>query len=195
MKPFSGYEAKKKTTREHIPAGGYVVKVLDVKEDECKWGNVLEISFDVIEGQYTGFFKADYKNNGYEDKKWRGKYRLNVPKDDGTDEDNQTKVNFNDVMYSFEDSNNKFHWDWDETKLKGLTIGALFRRKEWEINGYTGFWSECCKLIPAQDIRDGNFEIPKDKLLNNKKNNKAQELGVGGPSFEDITDTDDEFPF
>lgn len=56
MKKFSGFEAKKQAAREVLPAGGYVVKVLDVAEQHYTWGDVLEISFDVIEGAYTGFF-------------------------------------------------------------------------------------------------------------------------------------------
>ena len=30
MKPFNGYEAKKRIEREQLPIGGYVVKVLDL---------------------------------------------------------------------------------------------------------------------------------------------------------------------
>lgn len=57
MKKFSGFEAKKQAAREVLPAGGYVVKVLDVAEQHYTWGDVLEISFDVIEGAYTGFLR------------------------------------------------------------------------------------------------------------------------------------------
>lgn len=56
MKKFSGFEAKKQAAREVLPAGGYVVKVLDVAEQLIR-GDVLEISFDIIEGAYTGFLR------------------------------------------------------------------------------------------------------------------------------------------
>ena len=131
-----------------------------------------------------------YKNNINEDKKWRGKYRLNVPKDDGTKEDGWTKNTFNGAMYAFEDSNGGFHWDWDENKLKDLTVGALFRRKEWEYNGQTGWTTECCELIPAQDVRENNFQIPKDKPLKNKSTARSA-MPAG---FEEIVD-DDDLPF
>lgn len=191
MKPFSGYEAKKKAVREILPAGGYVVKVLDVKEQNYTWGNVLEVSFDIIEGPHAGFFASDYKNNINEDKKWRGKYRLNEPKEDGTKEDGWTINTFNGAMYAFEDSNGGFHWDWDEKKLKGLTVGALFRRKEWKYNGQTGWTTECCELIPAQDVRENNFQIPKDKPLKNKSTARSA-MPAG---FEEIVDDDDDPPF
>lgn len=192
MKPFSGYEARKKVAREQLPVGGYVVRVLDVHEQLYSWGNVLELSFDVTEGPYAGFFAADYKNNANEDRKWRGKYRLKEPKDDGTKEDGWTKNTFNGAMYAFEDSNNGFHWDWDEKKLKGLTVGALFRRKEWKKQDGTTDWCiECFALIPAQDVREHKFQTPKDKPLKDKPAPKSA-MPAG---FEEITDTDDDLPF
>ena len=191
MKPFNGYEAKKKATREQLPVGGYVVKVLDVQEQVYSWGNVLELSFDVVEGPHAGFFKADYDNNINEDKKWRGKYRLNEPKEDGSDMDAWTKRNFNGAMYAFEDSNDGYHWDWDESKLKGKIVGALFRNKEWEYNGRTGWTTECCELIPVQDVRENHFQMPKDKPLKNKPAPKS----IMPAGFEEIVDTDDDLPF
>lgn len=191
MKSFSGYEAKKKTMRENLPAGGYVVKIMDVKEQTYTWGSVLEMSLDVIEGERAGFFQSDYENNINEDRKWRGKYRLNIPKDDGTKEDGWTKNTFNGAMYAFEDSNKNYHWDWNEAGLKGKIVGALFRNKEWEYDGKTGWTTECCELIPAQDVRDNNFKIPKDKPLKNKQPAKST-IPAG---FEDITDDDDDLPF
>ena len=189
MRPFDGYEAKKKAVREILPAGGYVVKVLDVAEQVYTWGNVLEISFDIAEGDRTGFFSKDYKGNINEDRKWRGKSRLNEPKNDGSEKDGWTKATFNSAMFAFEDSNDGFHWDWDEKKLKGLTVGALFRNKQWEYKGQTGWTTECCELIPAQDVRENSFRMPKDKPL------KIQADQTAAPAdFEEITD-DDDLPF
>lgn len=190
MKPFKSYEAKKAVSRQPIPAGGYVVKVLDAVEITYSWGNVLQISFDVIEGEHTGFFAADYKNNTNEDRKWRGVIRLTEPKEDGSEKDGWTIRSFNNAMFCFEDSNPGFHWDWDEKKLKGLIVGALFRKKEWEWEGKTGWTSECCALATAEDIRANKFTVPKDKPLA-KKTTASQP----GPSdFEEIVD-DNDLPF
>lgn len=191
MKPFNGYEAKKQVAREPLPAGGYVVKVLDVQELTYSWGSVLEISFDVVDGERKGFFAADYKNQTQEDKKWRGKYRLSEPKDDGSEKDKWTKNTFNGAMFAFEDSNEGFRWDWDESKLKGKTVGALFRDKEWEKDNRTGWTTECCKLVPVEDIRQNLFKMPKPKPLAEKPKASAY-AAVSG--FEEITD-DDELPF
>jgi len=193
MKPFAGYEPKKQASREPIPAGGYVVKVLNAEEISYTWGNVIEISFDVIEGEKKGFFREDYKNNTNEDRKWRGKYRLNEPKEDGTEQDGWTKNTFNGTMFAFEYSNPGYHWNWDETTLKGLTIGALFRNREWEMNGRTGWTTECCALIPAEDVRSESFKLPKDRPLSKKKEEtKTIQQSI---SFEEIEDGEDDMPF
>lgn len=169
MKPFTGYKAEKSMgAREIIPAGGYVAKILDAKEVSYSWGSVLAISFDITEGEYKDFFKNDYNAQTGEDKKWRGVCRLPLPKDDGTEQDGWTKNSFNNAMFAIEDSNKGYTWNWDEKTLKGKNTGVLFRNKEWEMNGNSGWTTECYALAPVEDIHTGHFKIAKDKPLKNK---------------------------
>ena len=166
MKQYSGFEAKVSSgAREVLPAGGYVAKVISAKVEENDWGERLVIAFDICEGDYREFFKKDFDGNTNEDKKWRGVYRASIPTDDGSEKDGWKKRTMNNVIGSFEASNDKFHWDWDEKKLKGKLVGVLFRNKEWEMNGRTGWTTECCALTSADNIRDGKFNMPKDKPL------------------------------
>lgn len=166
MQRLNGYEkAEVLKNAERLPIGGYVVKLLNAEEKAYDWGRVLLISFDVDEGDYKGFYETDWKSQPVEDKKWRGTYRLNIPKEDGSEKDNFTMRVFKTVMTQLEEDNNGFHWDWDEKKLKGLKIGALMRNKEWEINGKRGFYTECFKLLPVENVRSGKFKMPEDKLL------------------------------
>lgn len=168
MKPFSGYKAEKAAPREHLPAGGYVAQIKDAKEIEYSWGNVLVVSFDIAEGEKKGFFAADYRNQQQEDKKWKGTYRLTVPKDDGSESDSRSKRTFGAAMWAIENSNQGYHWDWNETGLKGKLVGVLYREKEWEMNGSTGWFTECCAFIDAAAIRAGSFQTPKPKPLARK---------------------------
>ena len=119
MKPFGGYKAERQTAREQLPVGGYVAKILEAKELEYDWGNVLMLSFDIIEGEHKDFFKADYNAQQHEDKKWRGTYRLNVPKDDGTEKDGWTKNTFNGAMWAVEQSNPGLSLGLGRGQLKG----------------------------------------------------------------------------
>lgn len=174
MKAFNGYKAQKQGgTREILPAGGYVAKILNAEEKRYDWGDVLLISFDISEGERAGFFNKDYQENANEDKKWRGTYRLPIPKDDGSERDGWTKNTFGGAMWAIEESNPGYAWSWDEKTLKGKTVGVLFRNKEWEMNGNTGWTTECCKLESADDIRNGKFRMPKDKPLKNKQSNAS----------------------
>ncbi len=58
--------------------------------------------------------------------------------------------------------------NWDESSLKGKLCGALFRNKEYEFDGRQGFYTECFKFMPAEQIRYGEFDMPADKLLPKK---------------------------
>lgn len=177
MRAFKGYEAKKQgSAREILPAGGYVAKILNAEEKRYDWGDVLLISFDISEGEHSGFFNKDYQENTNEDKKWRGTYRLNIPKDDGSERDGWTKNTFGGAMWAVEESNQGYTWNWDEKSLKGKTVGVLFRNKEWEMNENTGWTTECCKLESADDIRNGKFRMPKDKPLKNKSTNNSSDF-------------------
>lgn len=187
MKQFSGFKAEKSTTREQLPAGGYVAKILNAEEVTYSWGSVLEIFFDILEGAHAGFFKKDFDAQQREDKKWRGKYRLSVPKDDGSEKDGWTKRTFNNAIYCIEDGNPGYHWNWDETTLKGKTVGVLFRNEEWEHNGNTGWSTRACALACVGDIKDGKFKMPKDKPLKNKQSSTPAIPG----GFEETTIPDD----
>ena len=187
MIPYTGYKAEKPASgKETLPVGAYIAKVLDVKEIPYDWGNVLVVSFDIAEGEHKDFFKTDYNANTNEDKKWRGTYRLNVPKDDGTEQDGWTKNTFNSAMYAVEASNKGYAWNWDEKTLKGKAAGVLFRNFEWEMNGKNGWSTECGMLLAVDDVRNGKFKPMKDKPLKNKA------VTTSGSSFSSFAEAPDE---
>lgn len=191
IRGYNNYSAKKSVSREPLPAGGYVCRILDVKIQNYTWGDVIVLSLDVVEGQYKDFFRKDYQAQSGEDKKWRGTLRLNIPKDDGSEKDAWTKRTFENAMWAFEASNNGYHFDWDEQKLKNLLVGVLYRNKEWEMNGNRGWTTESCAATSVEDIRSGNYKMPKDKPLSASANPAA---AGGYQSFASIGD-DDELPF
>ena len=195
MKVLNGYaSAQAYSDQERLPIGGYVLRILDVKYQENDWGDVIVLSFDIEEGEHKGFFKANYKAQTQEDKKWKGTYRLRVPKDDGSEQDGWTMRRFKTVMQNFEDSNNGYHWNWDEQTLKGKLIGALFNNKEYEFNGRRGFFTNCHSLVPVENIRSGKFSVPADTLL--KENRSASRPVPDADGFLNIPDgVDEELPF
>ena len=190
IKSYNGFKPERTTTRETLPAGGYVAKIMDATVINYDWGDVLKVDFDIAEGEYKGFFATDYRNNTNDDKKWRGTYRINIPNESNQYFDSQRK-SFNNLIACLEETNSGFHFDWDESKLKGKGIGVLFRNKEWEYNGSTGWTTECCTVTTAKDIREGNFKMPKDKPLKAK----AANTGAYSETAFVPVDDDSDLPF
>lgn len=172
MRNLSNSENYKKaqayTQQERLPIGGYVLKILNVEYKENDWGDQLILSYDVAEGDQKGFYKRNYQNQTTEDKKWKGTTRIKVPKDDGTEQDEWKMRSFKSMVEAFEDSNQGYHWAWDENTLKDKLIGGVFNDKEWEMNGRTGFFTNCHHLTSVENIRTGNFKIPDTTLLKTK---------------------------
>ncbi len=194
MKAFSNYENTKTITeRPILPVGGYIVKIraAQVKEYNGQSGPFLklELAFDINEGEYKGFYQADFDSQNTEDKKWKGVLRQFIPSDDGSEKDEKTKMFFKTMIEAIEDSNNGYHWDWDEKKLKGKIVGCLFRNEEWEYAGKSGWRTAPLKFISVDKIRDGKFKMPKDKPLVNNSTAPA------GFTPLDISVDDDDLPF
>lgn len=187
MKPFSDYEKTQALTDSvQLPAGGYIVKILGTELVEYDNYSKLLISLDIIEGEFKDYFASRYRADSSPDRKWKGVFRLSVPTDDGSEQDSFTKRLFKSAIEAIEDSNSGYHWDWDEAKLKGKTVGLLVRRKEWDYKGKQGWAPECFKLIGADLIRSGKFTVPADKPLSGSASSV--------PTATD-TSVDDDLPF
>ena len=82
MKPINNFDKVQATGAiDILPAGAYVCKIEKCTEEKNKsgTGTHLAILFDIVEGDYRGFFMADWKAQNREDKFWRGIIRQNVP--------------------------------------------------------------------------------------------------------------------
>ena len=190
MRQFADFKPEKPSSgRETLPAGGYVCKIISAKVEKNDWGETLMIAHDVSEGDYAGIFKRDYDNNEREDKKWRGTFRINLPNDDGTEQDNWKKRKFNTFIWSVEQSNPGYTWAWDEKTLKGKGVGLIYRNKEWEMNGRTGWTTEAAASDSVENIRAGKFRMLKDKPLP-----ESRKAAVAS-TFMDLDDNDESLPF
>lgn len=155
---------------EKLPVGGYVLKILGVKVESYNWGQVLVLRVDVAEGEHAGFYQKNYEMQ-QDNKKWKGTFRINLPKDDGTEQDSWAVKRLKASMTAIEKSNEGYAWNWDENSLKGKLVGGLFGNKEYEYNGQRGFFTDCRTLCSVEKIRSGNFTIPADKMLKEPANN------------------------
>ena len=187
MKQYNDVKAEKPSGgKETLPAGGYVCQIFSARVESGDWGDTLVVAHDVCEGEYAGLFKRDYENNPRDDKKWRGTFRLKLPKDDGSEQDAWKKRSLGNFIWAIEQSNPGYSWGWDEKTLKGKKIGLLYRNKEWEYNGRSGWTTEAAGTESVENIRDGKFRALKDKPLTNTP---------AVQTFNEITDDDGELPF
>lgn len=170
IKRFNDYETTQAyQDYQQLPKGGYVLKILNAEVCENSIGQYIKISCDVAEGEYSGFFAAEYKNQQSEDKKWHCNYLLNVPNDDGSEKDGWTKRRFKTVTEAMEDSNPGYHFDWDEQKFKGKLIGGIFNEREYEKNdGSIGKVTNLAQMCSVEKIRTGNYKLPADKKVQRK---------------------------
>ena len=150
-----------------LPRGGYICKIIGAKLIETNYGQSVKVALDIAEGDYAGYFQKKYDNNQNEDKKWSCSYLLSVPKDDGSEKDGWTKRRFKTFTDALESSNDGYHFDWDERKFKGKLIGVVFNWRQYDFNGTVGFSPNAATVTTVEKIRNGNFKIPNDKLLDN----------------------------
>lgn len=183
MKGYSNYQNGTPTAdTERLPIGGYVLKIMKAEEIiYSNGGRGLKLSFDIAEGEYKDFYKNNYSNQ-IEPKKWKGIYSFSVP-DESTEE--KYRRAFENRIACITDSNLGYEWDWDETKLKGKLVGAVFGNQEYDYNGSTGFFTKCFGLRTVSAIRENRFKVPVDRLLDKKDNTEGFY-----PVSEDIKDED-----
>lgn len=193
-KPSNWNDVKAAGERVKLPAGGYEAKIINAKVVNYDGSNGsyerLEIAVDITAGEYKDYYKQDFDSNTRDDKKWRGVARFYVPTDDGSEKDEYTKSVLKSVTDALEDSNKDYHWDWDETKLKGLKVGILVRDKEYEIDGKHGFSPEIFRFTDINRIKEGKFTVPKQKLLKGSSGTSA-----AASSGDDSAASDDDYPF
>ena len=164
MISYNGMKSERQTSNNALPAGAYIVEILNVQTADVKTGKQLVVSFDVCEGEYINFFRNDYKSNSSQNKKWRGVYRLGIPVEGSEYFEIQKRV-FNNFLWAIEESNPGYVFDGEEKRLVGKHFGALFRNKEWEYNGKTGWTSECASVTSVPCIESGDYKLPADKPL------------------------------
>ena len=197
MKPINNYDKVQgyATGASQLPVGGYIFKITGVRYENGQNGTSdrIVIAFDVADGEYTGFFKKKFDSDMNEDKKWKGTTTLYVPKEDGSEQDTWTIRKMKTFTNALEDSNQNYHFDWDENKWKGLLIGGVFGEVHTVIDGkqikYTTFKS----AHSVDDIRKGNFKLPKPQYKNGAMPQiPASLMPTGSDGFMQLDGDDDE---
>lgn len=180
MKPVKGYnDAQASEGFERLPAGGYVIKITGVKNDEEK--KYLKIVYDIAEGPERGRYKNEEPKNDFRHSFIRsyketalGMFKAFIIAVDGANE-----TNFNESIEK----------GFDETKLVGKLLGVLFGYEEYEANdGNIKERLYLAKFLNIEQVRAGDFRIPELKKLAGSESVKPTSAPPAG--FTPLNDAD-----
>ena len=169
IKRFSDYDTVKGYSDfQTLPKGGYVMEIKGATTHDNQYGQYIKVALDVKEGEYAGFYMKEYESQGTSgnDRKWHCYFLVNVPNDDGSEQDGWTKRRFKTFTEALEGSNPGYHFDWEESHFKGLLIGGLFNIREYKKgDGSTGKATNMARVTTVEKIRKGDFTLPDDSFL------------------------------
>lgn len=144
---------------QRLPAGGYVCRILKVKDHGDEQKPYLHFVYDIAEGDYAGYYSDDW---GKENEWAHDMRQYYTPAAFGI---------FKGFLKSVDISNNTHFEDEaatgiDENRLIGKFIGLIIGEEEYESNqGEVKTKLRVRGVRPIQTIRDGKFKVPELKKL------------------------------
>lgn len=163
MKIIEGWEEVKASGEfDTMPAGGYVMTIINAEDVEAK--EYLKLELEVGEGEWTGHAKATYERASFWPLVCYRSYKESA------------QGMFKAFTNAVEASNDGYTWNWNERSLEGLDVGVVFANEHYvKNNGNLGTRLVVQNIKSAQDIRDGKFKVPEDKWTDEAKALKEQD--------------------
>lgn len=164
MKNINWNEVQEASERKSLPVGAYIAGIVtaeDIPEKEY-----LNICWDVAEGEYRGYFHDLTKSMVERNKLNKGDWAWG----------GITKKSYKETALPFfksfltavEQSNPGYKFTNDEKTLRGKLVGVILGEEEYQGNdGTIKTKLVVSKFTRIDKIREGDFEIPPKKLLNN----------------------------
>jgi hypothetical protein len=169
-KNFAPSEGTQGSAFSPLPAGAYVGKIYGARVEDGPSGQRLAIQVDVEEGEFAGYFHRRFNadQGGRFTAKYKGVTRMNIP-DANTDAQRaewQQRA-LEGFAWALEQANEGYHWDWDESRLAGLSVGFTVREKDYFIpeSGNSGTTTEIFQFWPVGKVRAGEVRTPKKREL------------------------------
>jgi hypothetical protein len=153
MKPIEGYDLVNEAGEfKKLPAGIYGVRITGINNVPEK--EYLEVTCDIVKGEYANYFKALVDNGLRDTSKSIRSYKMNA------------LPFFKAFITAVEKSNPGYKWDWDETKLVGKNVIAVFRDEEYidkEGNVKTGI--RLYEFRSLEAYKEGKIKVPDVKKV------------------------------
>lgn len=181
MKPsYGNFEPRNNRSGIGLPpVGQYVAEIQGVRleTNPVSGRDMIVLMLEITEGEYANryheVFQSQRERFG-DSVKYRGTFRLTAPKEE---DESWMRQRFESNLWCVEQSNPGYHWDWDETKLKGKKVGINVRENVYTGNdGTEKTTTEIGQLEPIDDVRNGKCRDMKPR----KQNNTASATSTGG---------------
>lgn len=181
QKPLNYDETRAYVSYEPLPAGNYECEILKVDETESKKTKkpMLNIYLDIRSGEYKGFFSAEYEKDTRPEKKWPCiVYQL------VEDKDGYCHRGLKTFIEAVAASNRGFDpagiWGDDFCRaFKNLSVGAGFRREQYENQSGQLRWSTKCDVFfPIDEVESRS--VLEDKPLETARPSYAGDYDAGG---------------
>lgn len=157
MKPVKGYNnAQASEGFERLPAGGYIIKITGVKDDDEK--QYLKIIYDIAEGPEKGRYAKETAENDYRHSFIRSykESALGMFKAFILAVDAANGTNFNE----------RIEKGFPEGELVGKIVGVLFGYEEYNANdGSVKERLRLVRFLNTEQVRAGDFKVPELKKL------------------------------
>ena len=191
-KPSFNVETKKRSTGNQLPPkGAYIGEIKNViylsKEKDNVKRDRIELYIDITEGEYAGRFRQvfDDQQERFGKTTYKGIFRINIPID-GEEYFDRILSALQSNLWCVEQSNDGYHWDWDEKKLKGKKVGFSLRNRLYTYDGKDRETVEIAQLETIDDVRNGKCKVLKDRDQREKKDEQAEE-SADESSFTDVS--------
>jgi len=180
MKPIDMTNVQEAGEFTRPSAGAYICGI--VKAEDFADKEYLKITYDIIEGEFKGYYKEQRKNNP--DWSWAGAYVKSYKE--------KARPMFKRFCTAVSRSNGKFVFDGnkvncDESTLKGKKIGLLLGEEEYEGNdGNIRTRLYVVREFSIDKLTDQ--KVPELKKLDKPTNQNTADMS----EWVNVTDSDDE---
>lgn len=153
MKPIKEYELVNEAGElKRLPAGVYGVKITNVVDNPDK--EYLEIYCDIVKGEYANYFKTLVDSGFKDSSRSIRSYKTNA------------LPFFKAFITAVEKTNQGYHWDWDEKKLIGKNVIAIFGEEEYLDNeGNVKIATRVTEFRSIEAYNEGKLKAPELKKL------------------------------
>ncbi len=178
MKPIENYDKINEAGEfVRLPAGIYGVRITKVVDNPAN--EYLEVYCDIIKGEYANYFKSLTDAGLTDTSKTFRSYKPNA------------LPFFKAFITAVEKTNPGYHWDWDETKLVGKNVMAVFGEEEYEANdGTIKVATRCVEFRSLDAFKEGKIKVPELKRLERQEKQPDE-----SKNLQDLEIPDDELPF